>query len=203
VTGCVGRIKWGRKGQEHLIQAAQLLKARGIASKFIVVGSPFPGNEIHLKRLKQLARDLNVEDEIIFTGELTDARPAYASMDIFILPSAYPEPFGGVVMEAMSMGLPVIATNLGGSLDQIVEGVTGFLVPPADPQTLAARIELLANDADLRTQMGAAGRKRIAKNFSLSELVKKIEGVYDSMVPKEIRCVKELCAPRSATAPTT
>src|SRR5437588_12819858 len=120
VEGCVGRIKWGRKGQEHLIQAAHLLKAHGIISKFVVVGSRFPGNEIHLERLKQLARGLNVEDEIIFTGELTDARRAYASMDIFILPSAYPEPFGGVVMEPMSMGRPVSASNLAGSLDQIV-----------------------------------------------------------------------------------
>jgi glycosyltransferase involved in cell wall biosynthesis len=125
---------------------------------------------------------LNVEDEIIFTGELMDARPAYASMDIFILPSAYPEPFGGVVMEAMSMGLPVIATNLGGSLDQVVEGVTGFLVPPADPNALAAKIERLANNPDLRRKMGAAGRERIVKNFSLREMVKKIEAVYDNAV---------------------
>ena len=202
VTGCVGRIKWGRKGQEHLIQAAQLLRARGIASKFVVVGSPFPGNEIHLERLKQLARDLNVEDEIIFTGELTDARPAYSSMDIFILPSAYPEPFGGVVMEAMSMGLPVIATNLGGSLDQIVEGVTGFLVPPADPPALAAKIELLANNPDLRRKMGAAGRKRIAENFSLSEMVKKIETVYNDVASTET-WRKELAKPRPEPAAIT
>jgi glycosyltransferase involved in cell wall biosynthesis len=202
VTGCVGRIKWGRKGQEHLIQAAQLLKARDIASKFVVVGSPFPGNEIHLERLKQLTRDLNVEDEIIFTGELTDARPAYASMDIFILPSAYPEPFGGVVMEAMSMGLPVIATNLGGSLDQVVEGITGFLVSPADPPALAARIELLANNPDLRQKMGAAGRKRIAENFSLSEMVKKIETVYNNVASTEV-WREEFAKPQPEPAATT
>jgi glycosyltransferase involved in cell wall biosynthesis len=185
VTGCVGRIKWGRKGQEHLIQAAHLLKGRGVISKFVVVGSPFPGNEIHLERLKQLARDLNVEGQIIFTGELTDAKPGYASMDIFVLPSAYPEPFGGVVMEAMSMGLPVIATNFGGSLDQVVEGVTGFLVPPADPPALAAQIERLARDPELRRKMGAAGRERIVENFSLSDMVKKINNVYASVLSKE------------------
>ena len=185
VTGCVGRIKWGRKGQEHLIQAAHLLKTRSIISKILIVGSPFPGNEIHLERLKELARELDVQDQIVFTGEVTDAKPAYASMDILVLPSAYPEPFGGVVMEAMSMGLPVIATNLGGSLDQVVEGVTGFLVPPADPRALAGRIELLANDPELRRKMGAAGRERIIENFSLSEMVKKIEAVYDSVVPQE------------------
>jgi glycosyltransferase involved in cell wall biosynthesis len=201
VTGCVGRIKWGRKGQEHLIQAAHLLKKRGVVLKVLIVGSPFPGNEIHLERLKQLARDLYVEDQIIFTGEVSDAKPAYASMDIFVLPSAYPEPFGGVVMEAMSMGLPVIATNLGGSLDQVLDGVTGFLVPPGDPDSLAARIEVLANDEELRHRMGAAGRDRIAKHFSLSDMVKKIESVYDSVVPQERRPAE--VAPRSAPAATT
>ncbi|MEP7016373.1 MAG: glycosyltransferase, partial [Verrucomicrobiota bacterium] len=201
VTGCVGRIKWGRKGQEHLIQAANLLKKRGIISKILVVGSPFPGNEIHLERLKQLANDLGVQDQIIYTGEVTDAKPAYTSMDVFVLPSAYPEPFGGVVMEAMSMGLPVIATNLGGSLDQVVEGVTGYLVPPGDPDALAARIEVLAKDPELRRRMGAAGRERIARDFSLSDMVKKVESVYDSVVPME-HPPAEVVA-RSAPAATT
>lgn len=202
VTGCVGRIKWGRKGQEHLIQAAHLLKTRGIISKILIVGSPFPGNEIHLDRLKQLAQDLGVEDQIIFIGEVSDAKPAYASMDIFVLPSAYPEPFGGVVMEAMSMGLPVIATNLGGSLDQVVDGVTGFLVPPGDPHSLSERLELLANDAELRRKMGMAGRERIVKNFSLSEMVKKIEAVYDSVVARESFRGEEIAEPRSEPAAT-
>jgi glycosyltransferase involved in cell wall biosynthesis len=179
VVGCVGRIKWARKGQEHLIQAASLLKARGLALKYLIVGSPYPGNEIHLERLKNLVRDLNLQDEIIFAGELSDPKPAYAMMDIVVLPSAQPEPFGGVVMEAMAIGLPVIATNIGGSLDQVAEGVTGFLVPPADPSALAEKIELLANDPELRRRMGAAGRERIAKNFSLTEMVKKIETLYD------------------------
>ena len=192
VTGCVGRIKWGRKGQEHLIQAAHLLKTRGVIAKFLVVGSPFPGNEVHLERLKQLARDLNIEDKIIFTGELTDAKPAYASMNIFVLPSAYPEPFGGVVMEAMSMGLPAIATNLGGSLDQVVQGVTGFLVPPADPPALAAKIELLARDPELRRRMGVAGRERIAAHFGLPEMVTKIETVYESLLSEQPRRVQNL-----------
>ncbi len=184
VTGCVGRIKWGRKGQEHLIQAAHLLKKRGIISKILIVGSPFPGNEIHLQRLQELARELSVENQVVFAGELADPKPAYTSMDIFVLPSAYPEPFGGVVMEAMCMALPVIATNLGGSLDQIVEGVTGFLVPPADPEHLAQRLEQLAKDPDLRRRMGIAGRERITREFALSEMVKKIETLYAEVLSK-------------------
>ncbi len=192
VTGCVGRIKWGRKGQEHLIQAAHLLKTRGIISKILIVGSPFPGNEIHLERLKELARELDVEDQIIFTGEVADAKPAYASMDIFVLPSAYPEPFGGVVMEAMSMGLPVIATNLGGSLDQVVEGVTGFLVPPADPKRWPRESSFWPTTRSCVEKWAPPGGSESPRNFSLSEMVKKIEAVYDSRRATESPSRKDL-----------
>ena len=81
-------------------------------------------------------------------------------MDLFVLPSAQPEPFGGVVMEAMGMGLPVIATQIGGSLEQVADGVTGYLVPPSDPLALADRLEPLLRNADLRAAMGNAGRLR-------------------------------------------
>ena len=103
----------------------------------------------------------------------------------------------------MSIGFPVIATNLGCSLDQVVEGVTGFLVPPGDPQSLAERIELLAKDAVLRQRMGAAGRERIVKNFSLSEMVKKIEDVYNNVVPQETRLADERLGSRSVPVATT
>jgi glycosyltransferase involved in cell wall biosynthesis len=70
--------------------------------------------------------------EVVLTGELADPKPAYAAMDVFVLPSAQPEPFGGVVLEAMAMRRPVVATAIGGSVDQVVDGETGFLVPPGD-----------------------------------------------------------------------
>lgn len=179
-AGCVGRIKLKRKGQEYLIQAGHLLKSRGVMARYLIVGSPYAGNESHLNELKKQACELDLEKETTFLGELTDPKPAYAAMDIFVLPSAQPEPFGGVVMEAMAMGLPVIATNIGGSLDQVVDGATGFLIPPADVEALADKIQLLAGDAELREQFGAAGRERIATTFNLQIMVRKIESVYDS-----------------------
>ncbi len=128
----MGRIKWVRKGQEFLVRATGLLKQQGHPITALIVGAPFPGNESHLIRLRELVEQLGVQDRIIFTGELADPRPAYAGMDVLALTSAQPEPFGNVVIEAMGMGLPVIATNIGGSVDQVLDGVTGFLVPPAD-----------------------------------------------------------------------
>ncbi len=179
VVGCVGRIKLVRKGQEVLLRAAGLLKKRGVAAKYVIVGAPFPGNETHLEVLREIVRAGGLGDDVIFTGEIADPRPAYAAMDVFVLPSAQPEPFGGVVMEAMGMGVPVIATNIGGSLEQVADGETGYLVPPGDPAALAAKLEPLLRDAGLRARMGAAGRRRMTERFTVGGMVGKIVGVYD------------------------
>ena len=179
IVGCVGRIKLQRKGQEVFLKAAGLLKARGVRAKWLVVGAPFPGNESHLEALQDIVREHGLLDDVVFTGELKDTRPAYAAMSIFVLPSAQPEPFGGVVMEAMCMSLPVIATNIGGSVEQVADGESGFLVPPNDPVALAAKLELLLRDEALRKSFGEAGRRRIAERFTLNGMVEKIVGVYD------------------------
>jgi glycosyltransferase involved in cell wall biosynthesis len=182
VVGCVGRIKYVRKGQEILVQAAAILKQRGRLIKALIVGAPFPGNESHLTQLEELVRELGVEDRVVLTGELPDARPAYAAMNLLALTSAQPEPFGGVVMEAMAMELPVVATNIGGSVDQVLEGVTGLLVPPADPVALADAIEKLMVDPDLCRRMGTAAVRRIRENFTLAEMTVKMERLFEEVI---------------------
>ena len=178
VAGCIGRIKFVRKGQEHLVRAVAILRAQNVDLTALIVGAPSSGNEDHLQRLRALANELGVADRVIFAGELPDPLPAFAALDVFVLTSAQPEPFGGVVMEAMCMSKPVIATALGGSLDQVVEGETGFLIPPADPDALAEKILILLKDQTLRTRMGAAARRRIETHFTLSQMIKKIEALY-------------------------
>lgn len=130
-------------------------------------------------------RELGLGDDVVFTGELADTRPAYAAMDIFVLPSAQPEPFGGVVMEAMCMGLPVIATNIGGSVEQVADGETGFLIPAGDVGALADKLELLLRDADLRKRFGEAGRRRVAERFTLEGMVEKITRVYEECLTRK------------------
>jgi glycosyltransferase involved in cell wall biosynthesis len=129
--------------------------------------------------MRTIARDAGIIDDVIFTGELRDPRAAYATMDVAVLPSAQPEPFGGVVMEAMCMSMPVVATNVGGSTEQVADGVTGFLVPPADPAALADKLECLVKDAALRKSFGAAGQRRITERFTLTGMVEKIVRIYD------------------------
>ena len=79
------------------------------------------------------------------------------------------------------MGVPVIATNIGGSMDQVDDGETGFLVPPADPQALADKIALLMDHPKLRAHMGAAGSRRIEEHFSLAQMVGRFETLYEEL----------------------
>jgi glycosyltransferase involved in cell wall biosynthesis len=185
VVGCVGRIKLQRKGQEVLLEAASLLKQRGVRARYLVVGAPYQGNESHLARLREIVRQTGLDGDVVFTGELSDPRPAYAAMDISVLPSAQPEPFGGVVMEAMCMGLPVIATAIGGSVEQVADGETGFLVAPADPAALAEKLEILLRDAALRERFGRAGLQRIVERFTLEGMIKKLEGIYGECLGRD------------------
>ncbi len=184
VVGCVGRIKLVRKGQEVFVRAATLLKQRGVNAKYLIVGTTFPGNEDHEQRLRAMIAEAGLTEDVVFTGELADVRPAYAAMDVFVLPSAQPEPFGGVVLEAMAMGRPVIATAIGGSLDQVADGLTGFLVPPSDAALLAERLEELLRNERLRVSMGEAGRERLANCFAIEQMFGRIEAVYRNALRK-------------------
>lgn len=178
VVGCVGRIKFVRKGQEVLVQAAALLKQRGVLAKYLIVGAPAPGNEEHGERLRRLIRDLGVEGDVVMPGEMADPKPAYTAMDVFVLPSAQAEPFGLVVLEAMAMGCPVVATAIGGPLSIVAEGETGFLVPPGDAAALADKLEVLLRNAALRERMAAAGRARLEAKFSFANTVNELEALY-------------------------
>ena len=181
LLGVIGRIKFVRKGQEVLIEAAFLLKDRYPNIRFLCIGSPFPGNEEHLEKLLSLIRKLNLEDNVIYTGDVDDIKAAIDALDILVLPSVQPEPFGGVVVEAMAFGKPVIATAIGGSLEQVKNGVTGFLVEPGNPKALAEAIEKLINDDDLRRQMGKNGHDRYLQMFEFEDFYQKIIALYQNL----------------------
>jgi glycosyltransferase involved in cell wall biosynthesis len=179
VVGCVGRIKLRRKGQEVLVRAAAILKARGLRPKVLIIGAAYPGNEHSVRSLKDLIHESALQEDVILTGELADVKPAYAAMNVLVLPSAQPEPLGDVMMEAMAMSVPVIATNIGGPPEVVQDGVTGFLVPPSDPEALADKIEVLMKDPKLAERLGQAGPNRVRERFSMAEMIGKIEALYD------------------------
>jgi glycosyltransferase involved in cell wall biosynthesis len=181
-VGLVGRIKFGRKGQDVFVQAAAKIKDRFPDTKFLCIGSPFPGNEDHLDRLLHLVEELKLGDQFVYTGDVDDIKAAYAALDISVLASAQPEPFGGVVIESMAMGLPVIGTALGGTVEQIEHGMTGYVVPPDDPQAMADAISKMLDFPELRTRFGKAGRQRFLSEFEFEAFYQQMLLHYDSLI---------------------
>lgn len=181
LVGVVGRIKFQRKGQEVLARAVALLGKQLPDVKFLFVGSPFPGNEEHLERLLKLVKELGIENRIVYTGDVEDIGAAYAALEVSVLTSCQPEPFGGVVIESMAYGKPVIGTRIGGTVEQIDDGVTGILVQPGDPQELKTALERLLNSPSEARKMGHQARERFLECFEFGQFYEKVLRLYDSV----------------------
>ena len=117
-------------------------------------------------------------------GERSDIPELMAAMDIFVLPSLG-EGISNTILEAMATGLPVIATRVGGNPELVQEGVTGLLVPPADPDALAQTLLEYVRDADRRHAHGRAAREIIDRQFSIPAMVQGYLSVYDRMPKRE------------------
>ena len=166
VVGVVGRIRMVRKGQEIFVAAAQQLAGAFPAARFVCIGGAYPGNESHVDELRRRAERAGIGHRFEITGDIEDVAAATAALDIAVMPSVVPEPFGNVVMEAMCLGKPVVASANGGGREQIEEGVTGFLVPPGDADALARALATLLADPGRARAMGEAGRRRFEALFT-------------------------------------
>ncbi|HFE53347.1 MAG TPA: glycosyltransferase, partial [Bacteroidetes bacterium] len=103
--------------------------------------------------------------------------------DVFVLPSLW-EGLPNVVLEAMATGLPVVATAVEGTVEAVVNGETGILVPSKQPEPLAEAILRIGRDADLRSRMGNASRRRVEENFSLDGQVRAFEELYSELAAR-------------------
>jgi glycosyltransferase involved in cell wall biosynthesis len=129
----------------------------------------------------EFCSELGIEGDVIFTGFRRDVERFYSIMDIFVLPSTW-EPFGNVLLEAMSFAKPVVATNVGGIPEVVVDEETGFVVPPEDPEALANKIMFLIKNKELCREMGLKGRKKVKEYFTPERLRDEVESVYESLV---------------------
>jgi glycosyltransferase involved in cell wall biosynthesis len=173
----VGRLNW-KKGYEHAIYAARLLRNLGVHSEYCIIGQ---GS--YLEAAAFARHQLGVQSEVHFLGALppSEVREHMRAADI-LLHAAVSEGFCNVVLEAQAMGLPVVCSDADGLPENVVDGETGFVVPRRSPQALAEKLAVLAHDPALRQRMGRAGRKRVLDRFRLDDQIEAFDQLYRSVL---------------------
>lgn len=164
-----------RKGAYDIIEAAKYLKNKNI--EILLYGDG------EIKQIKALILQNNLEDTVKIGGWILgqDVENAYRNADIFILPS-YNEGLPMSVLEALSFGLPIISTPVGGTPDAVQEGVNGYLVQPGDYKSLCERIELLASNKELRKQMGKESYKIAEMKFDINIIISELKNIYEELI---------------------
>jgi glycosyltransferase involved in cell wall biosynthesis len=175
IVGAIGRMVW-QKGFKFLIKAIPDIVGVTPNARFLLVGDgPLRPD------LENLARKLNVYDRIIFTGFRSDIPDLLSTMDVLAVPSLL-EGFPMITLEAMALATPVVATQIHGITEQIVDGKEGVLIPPQNTDALASAVKQLITDRELSARLGTAARKRVESSFSVEKMVRETEKVYSSLL---------------------
>jgi glycosyltransferase involved in cell wall biosynthesis len=177
LIGGVGRLS-AEKGFDLLIRAGQQLLAAGHELGLVIVGE---GEE--RPRLEALTAELGLGARVRLTGYCADPRPLYEAMDLFVL-SSLREGLPNVVLEALALEVPIVATRVAGVPRLIQDGVDGMLVEPGSPEMLAQAIAVLLSDPGLRARLAQAGRHTVETRFSFAVRMQKIAGLYDRLLEK-------------------
>lgn len=180
LIACVGRLEpW--KGQHVLVEALPAVFTAHPEAQVWFVGGAAVNKPEYLPALEQRCRELGIENRVSFTGPRTDIPEILRRAAMLVLPSVEPEPFGRTLVEAMAAGCPPVATAAGGPLEIIENGVTGILVQPGDPDSLAeALIHLLDEPAQAR-QLGKFGRNTAVEQFSLDRMVGEMSSLLNEV----------------------
>jgi glycosyltransferase involved in cell wall biosynthesis len=163
------------KGHRCLLQALTLIRDQLPADWLLLAAGRDPDN--NLAELVSLAEQLGLGEHVRFLGERLDVPAILSAADIHVSASQE-EGFPNNILEAMSAGLPVVATAVGGVPEQVTDETTGLLVPPDNPGALALALLLLAGDRTRRLSMGRAGRQRVEQNFSLERSIDAFAQAY-------------------------
>jgi len=176
----VGLISYLRtyKGHEYFIEAARQIVAKRDDVTFIIVGEG-PEEQSIRRRIDQLG----LTSRIRMLGFRDDLLNVFRSLDVFGIPSVEGDTIPQVLMQALAMGLPVVSTTVGSIPDVVIEGETGFVVPPRDAPALADRTQALLADASLRARMGAKGRALVEQSYSIDKMLDRMETVYRGLTP--------------------
>ena len=175
VIGAAGRLH-AQKGNEFLLAAAKTVLVERSDAFFVIAGyGPLR------RRLEAQARSLGIDSQVRFLGFQSDMRTVLAALDIFVLPSLW-EGMSNAVLEAMAASKPVVATAVDGNVEQVVDGETGLLVPPADAEALATALLTLLRDSEKAREMGRAGRRRAEREFPLERMIDAHLRLYERLL---------------------
>lgn len=175
VVGIVGRLV-PFKGHRTFLDAAALLRKKQPETRYLIVGDgPLRAS------LEEYARSLHLTDRCLFTGHRDDIPDLLSTMDVFVLSSLF-EHFGRVVIEALAMKLPVVATEAGGIPEIIRSGENGLLVTPEDPRALADAVLTLLENPALRERLTQAGYRTVTERFPLVRHAREMEKCYRALV---------------------
>lgn len=187
----IGRLV-PRKGIDNAIRGVARLESEfGIAATLLVVGGdsvdPDAASTPEIDRLRQVAASAGIAERVVFTGR----RPRellklyYSAADAFVTTPWY-EPFGITPLEAMACGTPVIGTNVGGIKYSVVDGETGFLVAPNDPDALARRLAQLYQRPELAKQLGRNAVRRVNAQFTWEQVSTAIAALYRDLCDEDL-----------------
>jgi glycosyltransferase involved in cell wall biosynthesis len=175
IVGAVSRLAW-KKGIAHLVQATPRILAAAPDARVVVAGDGPLRDELRAE-----AAALGVGDRVLLLGSRDDTIALMAAFDVFVLPSVV-EGMSNALIEAMAVGRPVVATDVGGNPEVVVDGQTGLLVPPAAPDRLAAAVVTLLGAPGRAAEMGEAGRRRVMGHYRVDAMTRHIEALYDALL---------------------
>jgi glycosyltransferase involved in cell wall biosynthesis len=173
------------KGQDTAIAALAQLCREGLDAHLLLIGSAkflarstrFD-NEAYVAGLHAQVAQAGLGERVSFLGEREDVPELMRALDVLLLPSAE-EPFGRALIEAMALGVPVLATNVGGPTEIVTDGREGYLLAPAQPLAWAQAVRRIAERPDYGRELGAAGRRRVEQAFTTERHVAAVMAVYE------------------------
>ncbi len=167
------------KGHREILQAVNTLHLDFPFLELWLWGRDGPSSGA----LAELCRAWGLESRVRFLGVVEDPAEALRQVDVFVSAS-YAEGFSNSILEAMATGLPVIATAVGGSVEQVEDGKTGVLVPPRDPEALRKALKAVISDDAFAARLGLAARRRAVERFSVERMVRDMASLYEDLAPR-------------------
>jgi glycosyltransferase involved in cell wall biosynthesis len=176
VVGLVANIR-GSKGHNVLLEAAPDVLAEHPDARFLIVGAGVGFDEVQRR-----VREGGLERQVLMLGFRRDIPEVLAALDVLALPSLRSEATSQVILQALAIGTPVVATTVGGSPEIVRDGETGRLVPPGDARALAAAIRDLLRDRDRARAIARAGQETVRQRWSIDAVMSRTTAVYADLL---------------------